>query len=532
MRVNSINAKIGLAVSAIVAVLIVAMVLTMLSYFENVYKAAIAQEEFLLAESIARDIDDKLDTAHEALLAVSKTVTPDMVADAGKAQEFLDAHNALVSIFDNHIYLFNLSGTIIAEAPHQPDRRGMDYSFREYFQTTLKTKRPHIGDPYLSSQGHHHPAVMLTAPVYDANGQMIAIMAGGFDLMKENFLGELPQARIGKTGYYYMYNTNRVMIIHSDPERMMKQDVPPGANALFDKAIEGFEGSGETVNSRGIPVLSSFKHLKKTNWILVANHPLDELHAPLTQARRAVVIAIPLGVMLVILVVWYVVGHVTRPLVMLTSHVEVLHAKTGDARFVQIGSHDEIGALSQAFNEMLGQLDQKTASLEKSNEELVRLASTDALTGAWNRRRFEEVAEVEMERARRYGQPLSLILFDLDNFKQINDRYGHQIGDSVLRELSQMVRENIRESDSFTRWGGDEFMVLAPNLAINQALELAEKLKTLVLGHRFHDVDKITLSLGVSQFITNDNLDIWIKRVDDALYAAKSAGRNNVVVNA
>ncbi len=530
MKIYSLKTKMGLAVSGLIIVLIVFMALSSLSYFENVYKKAITQEEFLLAENLAREIDDKLDSAHSVLIATSKEVSNDIVVDPDKAQTFLNSKTGLISMFDNHIFLFSMSGKIIAEAPYEPNRRNLDFSYREYIQTTLKTKMPYVGDPYISSQIHHHPAVMLTAPVYDQHGQIIAIMAGGFDLMKENFLGALPQARMGKTGYYYMYNTNRVMLIHPDPNRVMQQDVPIGSNNLFDKAIEGFEGSGETVNSRGVPSLSSFKHLRKTNWILVANHPLEELYAPLVQARQAFAVAIPVGVSLLIIAVWYVVGNMTMPLVLLTRHVETLNSKKGEDRFSNIISHDEIGALSHAFNMMLRKLDQKTASLEKNNNELARLASTDSLTGAWNRRRLEEAIVIEMEKARRYNLRLSIILFDIDHFKQINDQFGHQTGDRIVVELSGIIRANIRETDSLTRWGGDEFVILLPNSSASQAWEFAERLKALVSAHKFLDVGKVTISMGISEFFMDDDIDTLIKRVDNALYTAKSAGRNIVIL--
>ena len=115
--------------------------------------------------------------------------------------------------------------------------------------------------------------------------------------MRDNFLGDLSRIRIGQSGYPYLYATDRTMIMHPDKERILKKDVPPGVNRLFDRAIDGFDGTGVTVNSRGIEMLASFKHLKTTTWILAANHLTVEAFAPITKARRYWLAAMVLAVL-------------------------------------------------------------------------------------------------------------------------------------------------------------------------------------------------------------------------------------------
>ncbi len=114
---------------------------------------------------------------------------------------------------------------------------------------------------------------MFTAPISDRDGSLLAVLGGSVDLTASSFLGRLADIKIGKTGYLFLFSSDRLMVLHPDKNRIMKNDIPTGANRLLDKAIEGFEGTGETVNSRGLPHLSSFKHLKTKNWILGANYP-------------------------------------------------------------------------------------------------------------------------------------------------------------------------------------------------------------------------------------------------------------------
>lgn len=168
------------------------------------------------------------------------------------------------------------------------------------------------------------------------------------------------------------------------------------------------------------------------------------------------------------------------------------------------------------------------AALQATNAQLSRMASTDALTGLWSRRHFEEQAAHEKLRADRYPQPLSLLIFDIDHFKWVNDRHGHLIGDQVLTALSQMARRLTRDSDLVARWGGEEFIILMPNTAAPDAGEVAEKLRSSLASHPFAPVGTITASFGLAQYQPGESLDQWISRADSALYEAKQAGRNTV----
>ncbi|WP_296704618.1 sensor domain-containing diguanylate cyclase [Thiocapsa sp. UBA6158] len=169
-------------------------------------------------------------------------------------------------------------------------------------------------------------------------------------------------------------------------------------------------------------------------------------------------------------------------------------------------------------------------ALKQANLDLKRLATTDRLTGAHNRWSFEDVILAEIARLHRYAEPMSLLLFDVDHFKVINDTHGHQAGDTVLVELSQRVRAQLRAVDALARWGGEEFAVLLPQCTLAQAEPVAEKLRRLIASQPFAQVGRVTASFGVAGFLPQDTLDTVLKRADDALYAAKSAGRNRVCV--
>ncbi len=163
--------------------------------------------------------------------------------------------------------------------------------------------------------------------------------------------------------------------------------------------------------------------------------------------------------------------------------------------------------------------------------ELEKLSSTDRLTGAWNRAHFDKTIAIELSRSVRYRQPVALILMDIDHFKQVNDTHGHAIGDKVLCELVNVVRNNIRTSDLLFRWGGEEFVILAPSTSYRAAEKLAETLRSKVSLHKIETVGNITISLGVAEHSSGESEITWFGRADEALYTAKNSGRNRVVVN-
>ncbi len=163
------------------------------------------------------------------------------------------------------------------------------------------------------------------------------------------------------------------------------------------------------------------------------------------------------------------------------------------------------------------------------HHKLARLAHTDPLTGLWNRRQLDERVRSELDRADRYGDELSLVLFDIDHFKAINDRFGHAAGDRVLVELAGRVRAKLRESDGLGRWGGEEFLVLMPHSTDEEAHQLAEKLRRLVAETPIEGVGTVTASFGVAQRRPLESAESLFRRVDGELYRAKQAGRNRVM---
>ncbi len=178
---------------------------------------------------------------------------------------------------------------------------------------------------------------------------------------------------------------------------------------------------------------------------------------------------------------------------------------------VQLGSeYREIAVLSDI-----------TSSLHQS--------TTDALTGLANRLHFNLLFSHAIKSAAREKSPLGLVFFDIDLFKNINDTYGHLVGDDVLRTIADRVKSTLRQSDLLARWGGEEFIILLPNTPLDSATEIAEKIRQMIENHPFETAGRITCSFGVTQIDPNEDPLSALGRVDELLYDAKASGRNRVV---
>lgn len=196
--------------------------------------------------------------------------------------------------------------------------------------------------------------------------------------------------------------------------------------------------------------------------------------------------------------------------------------------------NEALANLNKAFKALTVTLKNKNAALENLNQAFQVLAIRDQLTALFNRRYFDDAISSEVARATRYGRELSIIFLDVDHFKQYNDQFGHQHGDLVLKRLATIVKSNIREIDIATRYGGEEFVIILPETAKNEAYGIADKIRRAVAEgtadlSRGNPPTKVTVSAGVASLGQDGaNVQQLIAKADEAVYAAKREGRNAV----
>ncbi len=511
---HSITFRMTVAVCVFVVLFQSLLAVLALVYFKRELQQAITDQQFTMLTVISQNIDQKLRSSQRILVDVSGHVTPEIIRDSDAAQRFLDIRPGTKSTFDNGLFLFSRQGRIIAESPFRPDRRGRDISFRDYYKKTMATGQPVISEPYVSTHTPGVPAVIFTAPLKDRDGRITAILAGSLNLLHNNFLGELAGTRIASSGYLYLLTRGRTMIMHPDKSWIMQPVAPPGANPLLDRALQGFEGSGESVNSRGGRALTSFKHLHAADWIIAANYPLDEAYAPIQRARSYLALALIIGTAVIIIVVRRIMERNTSTLVRFASHVSAIAAKQGEERLFRHDSDDEIGVLVRTFNVMIQDEDRKS-------RELFHTSTHDALTGLFNRAYFDS----EMARLSRGRQtPISVVIADIDGLKACNDSRGHVAGDALIKATARTLTESFRAEDVLARIGGDEFGVLLPGVAAEQVEQTLGRLRQAVgkmetPGNGF----PLSVSFGSATATTPDGLAEAFKLADQRMYREKRA---------
>lgn len=176
-------------------------------------------------------------------------------------------------------------------------------------------------------------------------------------------------------------------------------------------------------------------------------------------------------------------------------------------------------------------LEEVNKALNEKATQYEMMSVTDRLTGIYNRGKFEVELSNEIQRVKRYdSESFSLIFFDIDNFKKINDTYGHPVGDMVLIKIVSLLHDTLRTTDVFARWGGEEFVIIMPHTALSNAVEAAEKLRQIIEKEDMKEVGCVTCSFGVTEFLKDDDIQSLIIRADNAMYKAKKEGKNRVTV--
>jgi len=204
------------------------------------------------------------------------------------------------------------------------------------------------------------------------------------------------------------------------------------------------------------------------------------------------------------------------------------HRNINDKKIMQDQLSSKTKTLEALVEERTQQLIKVNAELELKVEEVQRLAETDSLTQIANRYHFEKVLQREVERAKRFKETLSIIAMDIDDFKNVNDQFGHSTGDLTLIHIAKVVTENIRDIDLVARWGGDEFMIILPNTPLKSAIITAEKILEKIASRQVNDKVVVTVSFGIAELRESESSMRLTVRADNALYQSKYTGKNTI----
>ena len=378
IKFTSIKHKLVFFLSTFITVLLIAIAVGTYVYFRHTTKKLILDQQYSTLTVVAKGLDDIIATSHNSLIAIANITPVEYLHSNKNLQMWLDDKAALRTIFSNGLFVVDSQGIMLVTSPKAPRLYGSSYAYRDYFKETIARGKPYISPPFLSTVDYH-PIIMMTAPIRDRNGTVKAMLLGAVDLIQENgIFHELTKPLTEASGSMSLFGMDGTIIVSPDKSRIMQKDVAFGKNLLFDKALEGFEGSGETVNSQGLRVLSSFKRLENVGWILRGNFPLDEAYRPITRFRTFYLAGLFFVILTCIALAWKLGLEISAPLENISQQVVALaHSGSDKQPHVVCLRTDELGHLADSFNMLLDEVQRRemkllefSALVEQKNSEL------------------------------------------------------------------------------------------------------------------------------------------------------------------
>jgi diguanylate cyclase (GGDEF)-like protein len=459
-----------------------------------------------------------------ALLRVLERRSP-----SGAAKHLLD--NALQrSAFFDSLVLLDASGEQVAAVTGRS------------LPPTLETLAGQAVEPGVAAVGAASDAkgdanLVVSIPVVAGRDRILGTLSGVFQ--RSRLREMLATDDVGASGEIYLVDESGQMQLRSGEagtERVLLGAEFSGDN--LGEVAEYRSHSGERVVGAALP-------LGALGWTLVVEQPFEEAFEPVFSVMTRVFVIDLCIILLFSFLAHQVTATVVQPIEALSEGARRISQGELDVEIQGAKGSDEIGLLIRTFNDMtrkllhhrseIEQVNLKLLSqneeLQRANEVLEQLSITDGLTKLHNHRFFQEHLTREIKRADRSGEPLSLLLLDIDDFKQLNDRFGHVAGDEFLVGLAQVLSQSVRDSDLMARYGGEEFAVLAASTDLAGAVNLGEKIRTTVAESAFIVGDsmrpmRMTISIGVAQY--RGSRRRMFRAADRALYRAKGEGKNCV----
>ena len=515
-RLDSIRGQI--LAFAILAALIPSLIISLIAYAQSrrALTEKITQELVTTGSQAGREADVWLkERLYDLRVFANSSVVSETVArrgQAGRLVEYLNSVRARFADYEELQLVDANAGSVASSA-----RRASPVRLPEGWVKTFKSSRSLVGEPYWDEKAQKM-IVILGVPVLQADGRIAGALVARANFAELTQALRVFSARSG--GHVYLATARGTLIADSrnGPAGGKTKDLAPGVAGRLLAA------GGEVVEHRdidGIEVLGSAQRLSQAAWLAVADMPVADAYRQATRLRNAAFLVI--GVLLVVIAVlaYWLAALIARPLRRLTRAAAQVSAGDLPAG-LPAGGGGEVGYLTQVFNTMV-------ESLRKHHDELERLSTTDTLTGLSNRRHLMNLLTQEIERAKRAGQPFSILMLDVDHFKKYNDNHGHQAGDEVLARVSTVLRNSIRPYDCAARYGGEEFLVMLSAASLDRAKESAERIRKQVRAEQFEG-GSVTISIGVAEYPSQgDTAKSVIGQADAALYEAKRAGRDRVM---
>jgi two-component system NtrC family sensor kinase len=331
-------------------------------------RESIFRQQFTLATEIAEQLNGRIELARYQLSLAASEIDSNVLTDDKKIQHVLVDASSANTIFDAGFMLVNTDGRAIAESLGFPELIGADLNYRDYVREPLKTGKPFISEPFRLSIPPNTPLIAMVVPVRDNNDRIICLLIGYHSLGADQFLTNLSSSHVGKSGYLYLTHGHTI-VAHPDKSRILEL-VKEGVNPGLDKAVKGFEGSLDNVNSKGQHMLSSFKQVGDSGWILGANIPYEEAFKPLKRLAINSSIISAIAIMISLLIIWLFTRRLTQPILQVIKHLDCTTFTSDSWQPLDVKSGDEIESLADTFNSLVGKFHLQTEFLSAIHLEM------------------------------------------------------------------------------------------------------------------------------------------------------------------
>lgn len=415
----------------------------------------------------------------------------------------------------NSVIIVSKTGYVTATSPETLGIIGERIT-SEGGERALEARKPLISEPYWSMTGRL--IVLISHPIFDASGNYEGYIAGSIYLQEDNVLNDLLGSHFYQDGsYFYVVDRTGRILYHPDQTRINENIAE---NIAVKETIAGKNGAVELVNNKGISMLAGYANIPMTNWGAVSQKTTKSAIEPANAMRNKMwVNALPF-LFISILVLIFIANKIANPLHKLGNYAEMS---------IEKGSYEKVKGVRAWYYEAI-QLEKvlvKSFALwEDRVNFFIHQSSTDPLTGLANRRFLDEQMQKWEEKETQYA----ILLMDIDRFKQVNDTYGHAVGDDVLKFLADEMRKCVRETDICCRYGGEEFMVLMPETSAEEAYLVAERLRQALESKASPTGKAITISGGIATSSSSASHAVrMIEIADERLYKAKETGRNKII---
>lgn len=511
--------------TAIIPILIISMIT--FSIFSEKLKNLENQKIDLLNQAIEKTIHKEINTSIEMLKYLSYTYTNNDnylkeanidITDENRQTHMLHHMENLARLektvkfiafgtTDKKMIFDNLAENQNLSADYDP-------TTRPWYIGALKSKGVYLSDVF-NHIGTGNPIVTLSKKVV-SNGKVVGVLAAMVDL--SHLSEEISKYKIGSSGTFFIVDENNNIFI--DGGNNKKNFSYISKVDLFAK--DHFEFITNTLLG---PRFYHMKRIKGSNLLLIGSAYEKDLNSSILKLRTYIVQIVILTIIFILSVLSILNISFDNSLSRLTYIIESIsrgnYSKNIDKLTKIIDEKNEFNFIKNAIQKM-------SYEIIKRENDLIYISETDQLTNCYNRRAIISFIEKEIEQSSFFDLSFSLIMFDLDKFKKVNDSFGHLFGDLVLKEISKVILDNIKTTDSLGRYGGEEFLILLPNTKLSEGINIAERLRKIIEKLSWEYDIVITISMGVAENLKNDNLDSILERVDNLLYKAKNNGRNRV----